>query len=212
MYHLGQDGLVKLHDHRAGSEQVLDFLTEGGYDISSEALARFIGSIRDALQPHCPGEQIGAGKGHLDRAIGEFPDRCKLVHGEGAGRAAPQSSEDGRVPDRLGGDIKRLEFASEFLGMLNIGKKVDDGNELTVLQPAADEAGIAVAPLLAVGHHVHPGLDLRLDDLGDGPVSQRLECRLVETAFKSVMERAQEPLRRGQLPMPMTESGVTTGI
>ena len=45
--------------------------------------------------------------------------------------------------------------------MLDIRKKVNNGNELAVLQPAADEAGVAIAALFTVGQDVHAGVKLR---------------------------------------------------
>ena len=106
------------------------------------------------------------------------------------------------MANRGGGNVERLKLASELLGVLDIGEEVNDGNELAVLQPAADEAGVAIAALFTVGDDVHAGVELRLDDLGNRSVGQRLELGFVETAFQAFMQRVQEPRR----PWPASDS------
>ena len=84
--HLGQHGLIELHDRRTGRNQGLDLLAKHPDHVFAERLSRLVGAIGDALQPHRPREQVGTGQCHLDGPIGQPPDRGQLVHGQGPRR------------------------------------------------------------------------------------------------------------------------------
>ena len=60
MNHLGQDRLVELHQSGAGREQLLDLLAKDTDEIVGKRLACVVNPIRNALQPHRPGEQVRA--------------------------------------------------------------------------------------------------------------------------------------------------------
>ena len=122
------------------------------------------------------------------------------MHGQRPGRIAREPAEDGRVPDRLGRNVERLQLARELVGMLHVGKQVDDRDELAVLEPRSDEAGVAVPALLAVGHDVDTGIELGLDDHGHGAVGQLLELVFVESAFEPLVQGPQQPV--GTRPAP----------
>ena len=190
MNYLRQYGLIELHDRGTGRDQSLDLLAKHPNDIFAERLSRLVGAIRYALQPHRSREEVGARECHLDRAIGQPLDCGQLVCGQGAGGISRQPSEDGGMPDRLGRNVERPQLARELVGMLDVGQQVDDRDELAVLKPAADEARVAVAPLLAIGHHINPGLELRLDHLGHSAVCHGLKLAVIKTPFQAFVKRS----------------------
>ena len=83
----------------------------------------------------------------------------------------------------------------KLLGIVDQRQQVGERDELAVVQPAADEAGVAVAALLAVGDHVDVCAQLRVHAQPHGVVGGGLELVLRQPAFQMVMHRLHHPAR-----------------
>ena len=197
---LGEHRFVELHDGRPRREQGLDLLAKHAHHVVGQFLPRLVDTVRDAFEPHRPGQQIRSRQGDLHRPVGQAPDRLELVHGQWASGVAGEPPENGRVADGLGGDVEGPQLAGELVGVLHVGEQVDDRDELAVLEPAADEAGVAVPALFSVGHEIDARFDLGLDDLGHGAVGQLLEPRFVHAAFEPLVQGPQQPVGPGPAP------------
>ena len=117
----------------------------------------------------------------------------ELVHAE---RTAPsERAEDGRMPDLRGRDVERLQLGAELLGVVDQRQQIGERNELAVVQAAAHEARVVVAPLLAVGDHVHAGAELRVERQPDGVVGGGRELRVAQPALHVLVHGLQHPAR-----------------
>ena len=106
------------------------------------------------------------------------------------------------------GTSRARSSSAKWSGSVDVRQQVGDRDELAVVQPGADEAGVVVAPLLAVGDDVHPGPLLGGDGQPDGVVGVLLELvlrRAGRTAARAAPARSHAG--RGQLPTPMTANG-----
>lgn len=135
--------------------------TQDTSHVAGKLLTVEVGAIGDALHPHCAGQQVRAWEADLHRSIGEAPDEPRFVHGERP--MPPQRAEHGGMPHLTRGHIERPELALELLWIADIWQEIRDRDQLAVLQQAADEAGIVIAPLLVVGDHVHVSTHLGCD-------------------------------------------------
>ena len=188
---LGQDGLVELHHRRAGGEQEVELLPEDPDDIAGEVLAGVVGHLLQAVEPHGAGEQVRAGQGDLDRSFREPLHELELVNGEGA--AAAKVAEDDGVAHLCGGDVKGAELPLEVVRVVHHGGEVAEGDELAVVEEATDEAGVAVAALLAVGEDAGAGAELGVDGEADGVVGGGLEVGVAEAALEAVVDGLEHP-------------------
>jgi hypothetical protein len=79
-------------------------------------------------------------------------------------RTAPaERTEDRRVPDLARRYVQRAHLRFELLGVIDQRQEIGQRDQLAVVEPAADEARVVVASLLAIRHHVHAGPKLRGD-------------------------------------------------
>ena len=178
----------------------MQFFAQHADDVFGQCFARVVGAVGDALHPHGARQQIRAGQGDLDRSVSQFGEKRGLVHGQ---RAAPaQRTEHRWVPHLAGGDVQGAQFALEFFRVVHVGEQVGDRNQLAVVQQAADEAGVIVAALFAVGEHVHAGPLLCGHGQTDCVVRGRGELGIRHAAFEMVVERAQQPRR----PRPASDA------
>jgi hypothetical protein len=60
-------------------------------------------------------------------------------------------------------DIQRTQFFFKFHRIADIGQQVSQWNQLTVVEYAADKAGVGIAPLFAVGDHISASAQLCFD-------------------------------------------------
>ena len=71
------------------------------------------------------------------------------------GRLLPSRPKTAGCRTSVAGTSSESSSFANFIGIVNQGKEVGKRNELAVVQQASDETGIAVAPLLTIGDHVH---------------------------------------------------------
>ena len=164
-------------------------------DIAAKVLAGVVGHLLQAIEPHGAGEQVGAGEGDLDRPSGTLPHELQLMQGEGA--AASQGAEDDGVAHLRSGNVEGAELALELVRVVDHGGEVAEGDEEAVVEEAADEAGVAVAALLAVGEDVDAGADLSVDAEADGVVGGGLEVGLIQAALEAVVDGLEHPAGAG---------------
>ena len=113
---LGQDRLVDLHERGAGGEQGLDLLAEHPDDVVGQRLARLVGPIADALQPHGTRQQIGPGRATLTgRSVSDAPLPARGRPGDAADRGSAGRRPRGAA--RFGRDVQGLQFAGELVGI-----------------------------------------------------------------------------------------------
>ena len=109
------------------------------------------------------------------------------------GRLRPEPAEHGRVAYVARRHVQRAQFLLEVFGIVDQRQQVGERNELAVVQPAADEAGVAVAALLAVGDHIDFRAQLRVHAQAHGVVGGRLELFLRQPALQAVVHRLHHP-------------------
>ena len=109
--------------------------------------------------------------------------------------AAADRAEHSRVAHVTRGYVKRTQFALEFFGVIHQRQQIGQRNELAIIQNAADKAGIAVAALLAVGHHIHTRTQLRAYRQLHGVVGRGLKRSFVEAAFHVFVYGLHHPTR-----------------
>ena len=100
---------------------------------------------------------------------------------------AIQAAEHGRVPDLIGRHVQGSEFRGELVRVGDVRQQVGDRDELAVVQSPADETGVAIAPLFAVGHHIDAGPFLGGDGQSNRVVGVVLELFVGEPPLKSLM-------------------------
>ena len=109
-------------------------------------------------------------------------------------RPAPaQLSVDHRVTDLRRGDVQGAELSLELLGVVNHGGQVAQGDELAVVQQAANEAGVAVSALLAVGEDVNASANLGVDGEPRRIVRRGVKLHLLEPALQVVVHGLEHP-------------------
>ena len=111
----------------------------------------------------------------------------------------------------LGGHVQGAELAVELVGVVDHGGEVAEGDELAVVEQAADETGVVVAPLLAVGDHVDTGAQLGIESEADGVVGGLVEDAVVEAAFEVVVHGLEHPAGAGPAPDPHDGEGLDGG-
>ena len=74
---------------------------------------------------------------------------------EREGKAPPQLPVGDRVTDFGSRDVEGSELHLELLRVVDHRRQIAEGDELAVVEQAADEARVAVASLLAVRDDVH---------------------------------------------------------
>ena len=84
-------------------------------------------------------------------------------------------------------------------------------NQLAIVEACADEVRVAVAALLAVGDDVYAGAQLRIDAHAHGVVGDPVEVGIASRPSSRSCSARFIHSGRGQLPMPMTESGSMRG-
>jgi hypothetical protein len=99
------------------------------------------------------------------------------------------------MPHFAGRHIERAQLLLEMLRIVHQRQQVGERNELAVVQPAADEARVAVTPLLAVGDRVHARPQLRFDRQAHGVVSGAGELRIGKATLEVLMHRLEHPAR-----------------
>ena len=125
--------------------------------------------------------------------------RARGPPADGGGESGPKTAGWRTLP---AGHVERPQLALELLRVVHVGQQVGDRDELAVVEPAADEARVVVAPLLAVGDDVDAGARA-------GPRSAR---RTASSAVASKSASGRRPSRcswrassiqrgRGQLPI-----------
>jgi hypothetical protein len=142
--------------------------------------------------------RVGPRKGDFERLVGEPREKPRLVQRDGA--AAAERAENGRVADIARGHVERAQFLPEVLGVVHQREQVGQGNELAVVQSAADEARIAVAALLTVGDDVHARVQLCGHAQPHCIVGSGLELFLLEAPFHPVVHGLDHPARPRPAP------------
>ena len=95
------------------------------------------------------------------------------------------------------GDVERAELHLELLWVVDHRRQVAEGDELAVVEQAADESGVAVASLLAVGDDVHARAKLGADAEPRRVIRRGLKLRVIEPALEPVVHRLVHPARAG---------------
>ena len=139
--------------------------------------------------------RYGPGQRDFDGTFGALADELELVDGEGA--AAAEATEDDGVADLCSGHVEGAEFPLERVRVVDHGGEIAEGDELGVVEEAADEAGVAVAALLAVGQHVNAGAELGVDAEADGVVGGGLVGGLAQPALEAVVDGLEHPAGAG---------------
>ena len=191
---LGQHRLVELHQRHAGGEQIGELLAQHAHDVLGECSRVVVGVVGDALHPHRAREQVRARQRDLDRRVRQRAQRsrARAARAAGCGRAGRTRRDGGpRRPARRA----RAAPAANCSGIVDQRQQVGERDQLAVVEAAADEAGVAVAPLLAVGDHVDAGPHLRVDGQPHRVVGRRLEVVFVEPAFQAIVHGLQHPAR-----------------
>src|SRR5262249_19184279 len=120
-------------------------------------------------------------------------DERMLVAGEGP--APAERAEEGRVAHLRGGNVERAHFVLELLGVVDEREQVGERDQLTVVEPPADEAGVVVAPLLAGRDDVGTRAELRVERETYSIVTGGLELGLAQSSFEMLVDRLQHPAR-----------------
>jgi hypothetical protein len=102
------------------------------------------------------------------------------------------------VPELLRGYVERLQLVGERRGVGDVREQVGDRDQLAVVEPRGDEAGVAVPPLLAIGHHAYTRSLLGRDRQPHRVVGVPLELVLGQPARQPLVQRPEEP--RGPRP------------
>ena len=195
---LGEHGLVELDEARAGREQEVDLLAQHAHDVRGQVLARAIRAVGDALHPHRAREEIRAGQGDLHRPVGERAREGELVNRQ---RPAPaEAPEHGGMAHLGGGHVERSQLGLEHLGIVDQGQQVGERDELAVVEAAAHEARVVVAPLLAVGDDVDARPELGLHGEARRVLGRRLELRVGEPPFHVRVDGLPHPARARPAP------------
>ena len=92
------------------------------------------------------------------------------------------------MADLSGRYIECLELFIELFRIINVGQKVSDRDQLTVLQNATDKGCVVIAPLFTVRDHIDPGAFLRGYSQLHGVVRVGFEICSAESAFEVLME------------------------
>ena len=92
-------------------------------------------------------------------------------------------------------DIECAQFALERLGVVDQGQQIGERDQLAIVEPAGDEAGVTVASLLAIRHYSHTGAQLRFDREADGVVGCRVKLGVGQPTFHVLMQGPQQPAR-----------------
>ena len=169
----------------------MELLPEHPDDVLGQVLSRAVGAVGDALHPHRAGQEIGAGQRHLRRPVGERAHERSFVDREGP-RAA-ERAEHGRMAYLGGRHVERLHLGLELRRIVHQRQEIGQRDEPAVVEAAAHEAGVVVAPLLAVGHRVDPGAELGLHAEPDRVVGGGFELAVAEPAFQVVVHGLAQP-------------------
>ena len=190
---LGEHGLVELDEARAGCEQEVNLLAQHAHDVRGQVLARAVRAVGDALHPHRAREEIRAGQGHLHRPVGERAREGELVNRQGP--APAEAPEHGGMAHLGGGHVERSQLGLEHLGIVDQGQQVGEWDELAIVEAAAHEARVVVAPLLAVGHHVDARPELGLHGEARRVLGRGVELRVGEPPLHVRVDGLPHPAR-----------------
>ena len=109
--------------------------------------------------------------------------------------AASEPPEHRGMPHLTCRDIECAQFALERLGVVDQGQQIGERDQLAIVEPTGDEAGVTVASLLAIRHHIHAGAQLRVDREADGVVGRRVKLGVGQPTFHVLMQGPQQPAR-----------------
>jgi hypothetical protein len=97
-------------------------------------------------------------------------------------------------------NVHRPQGGFEVQWVHRIREQINDWNELTLSEPAADEPGVSVAALLAIRTNIDAGSNLGGDREPHGIVAGFREVGNVEAAFELRMDGPNHPPRPGPGP------------
>ena len=89
-----------------------------------------------------------------------------------------------------GWDVQGAQLALELFGIIDIRQQVGDGNQLAVVEQPADEAGVVITTLLAVGEYVDAGTLLGGCRQSHGIISGLVKLFGRHAAFEMIVEGA----------------------
>ena len=168
-------------------------LAQHPHHVAGELLARLVGAISEAVEPHHAREQVGPRQRDLQRDVRAGRGELQLVNGER--QAPPERPVDHRMAHLRGRYVEGAEFLLELGRVVDHRGEVAERDQLAVVEAPAHEAGVVVAALLAVGHDLGARPQLRGDAQPDRVVRRGLELRLLEPALEAVVHRPQHPAR-----------------
>src|SRR5699024_10975459 len=131
-------------------------------------------------------QEIRARQTHLDGFLRH--GLCELDLRNSQWVSSSQGPKDCGVADFSGRYIECLKLFVELFRIINVGQKVSDRDQLTVLQNATDKGCVVIAPLFTVRDHIDPGAFLRGYSQLHGVVRVGLEIGCAESAFEVLME------------------------
>ena len=198
MDHLGQDGFVELDERRTAREQMVDLLAQHPHHVVGEGVARGVGPVGDALEPHHAREAVGARDRDLHRALGQAPREGQLVRRDRP--AAGQLPEHRGVTDLRRGDVERAELLLQLGRVVDERQEVGQRDQTAVVEAPADEVRVRVAALLAVGHDVGARPLLGRDGEAHRVVARGVEVGVREASLDVLVDRGDEPARPGPRP------------
>ncbi len=196
--HVGEHRLVELDEGAAGVAERHQLLAEDLHDVDGELLARGIGLVGDALDPHRPRQDVGAGQRHHDRLPRVLAQERELVERERP--PGPDLVDHRLVLDGEGRGVGGLQDLLVGGAVLDEIHDLGQREELDAVELLGHERVEVVAALLPIAHDVDAGLVLVAERLEYRAVGHVVELLGAHPAALPFAQRVQQPARPRPAP------------
>ena len=197
-HHFGQHRLIKLHQRGAGLHQLGQLFAQHAHDVLGDVFAAGVGLVRNAFHPHGARQQVRPRQRHLHGPLRHAAGKVHFVRDQRA--RSRQRAEHGGVAHVGGGNVQRAQLGLELFRVIDQRQQIGQRDQLAVVQTAGDKAGVAVAPLLAVGDDIHASAFLRGDGQAHRVVGGLLEFARGKATLHMRMHRLDHPARARPRP------------